>query len=111
MDRAGLVGVDGATHQGLFDLAFLRVMPGLSIAAPADGEALGPLLGAALETGAPFALRFTRGTLPEPPTGGPIPRPLPTAGGARWLQQSPSAVLTIAALCPLAWEATPRLSP
>jgi 1-deoxy-D-xylulose-5-phosphate synthase len=64
IDRAGLVGADGATHQGAYDLSFLRPLPGMGIAAPVWGEDLGPLLDAALASGGPFALRFPRGTLP-----------------------------------------------
>jgi 1-deoxy-D-xylulose-5-phosphate synthase len=69
VDRAGLVGADGATHQGAYDLAFLRPLPGMGIAAPVFGEDLAPMLDAALAAGGPFAIRFPRGTLPELPQG------------------------------------------
>lgn len=61
MDRAGLVGEDGATHQGLFDIAYLRCIPGMTVAVPRDRENLGLLLEAALESGGPVALRYPRG--------------------------------------------------
>ncbi|MCS6968029.1 MAG: 1-deoxy-D-xylulose-5-phosphate synthase [Cytophagales bacterium] len=63
IDRAGLVGADGATHQGAFDLAFLRCIPNLIIAAPMDEVELRHLLYTA-QTEAiqqPFAIRYPRG--------------------------------------------------
>jgi 1-deoxy-D-xylulose-5-phosphate synthase len=65
IDRAGLVGGDGATHQGTYDLAHLRPLPGMGIAAPVFGEDLGPMLEAALASGGPFAIRFPRGAVPD----------------------------------------------
>ena len=61
LDRAGLVGEDGPTHHGAFDLSFLRSTPNLIIAAPADENELGPLLKTALESNKPFVLRYPRG--------------------------------------------------
>ena len=70
IDRAGLVGGDGATHQGTYDLAYLRPLPGMGIAAPVFGEDLGPMLEAALAAGGPFAIRFPRGAVPDPAASG-----------------------------------------
>lgn len=67
VDRAGLVGADGATHQGAYDVSFLRPLPGLTQWAPVVGEDLAPLLATALEAPGPSVLRFPRGTLPEAP--------------------------------------------
>jgi 1-deoxy-D-xylulose-5-phosphate synthase len=61
LDRAGLVGPDGPTHHGVMDLAYLRVIPNLVIAAPRDENQLQHLLASAIESGGPFALRFPRG--------------------------------------------------
>ena len=61
LDRAGLVGEDGPTHHGAFDLSFLRSTPNLIIAAPADENELGHLLKTALDSGKPFVLRYPRG--------------------------------------------------
>ena len=61
LDRAGLVGEDGPTHHGAFDLSFLRSTPNLIIAAPADENELGHLLKTALESNKPFVLRYPRG--------------------------------------------------
>ncbi len=60
VDRAGIVGSDGATHQGLFDLSFLRHVPNLSLMAPRDeGEFVG-MLRAAVGSGRPAAVRYPR---------------------------------------------------
>jgi 1-deoxy-D-xylulose-5-phosphate synthase len=61
LDRAGVVGEDGPTHHGLFDLSLFRNVPNLLIAAPMDENELGHLLKTAFESGAPFMLRYPRG--------------------------------------------------
>src|SRR5699024_10317076 len=62
IDRAGLVGADGPTHHGVFDIAFLRCIPNLSIAAPSDEVELRQLLyTASLGLGGPLAIRYPRG--------------------------------------------------
>ena len=62
IDRAGIVGEDGATHQGVFDLSFLRYIPGLTIMAPADENELQHMLKTALSLPGPSAVRYPRGT-------------------------------------------------
>ncbi len=69
IDRAGLVGGDGPTHHGVFDLAFLRTVPNLQIAAPKDALELRAMLAAALEQGGPVALRWPRGAVEPAPAG------------------------------------------
>jgi len=62
LDRAGLVGEDGATHHGVFDMAFLRCIPNLTIAAPSDEIELRNLLYTAqLELKGPLVIRYPRG--------------------------------------------------
>ena len=61
MDRAGLVGDDGPTHHGVFDIAYLRCLPNITLAAPRDEAELRPLLRTALTHGGPFGLRYPRG--------------------------------------------------
>jgi 1-deoxy-D-xylulose-5-phosphate synthase len=61
MDRAGLVGEDGATHHGIFDLTYLRPLPGMIIMAPKDENELQHMLKTALEYPGPAALRYPRG--------------------------------------------------
>lgn len=66
LDRAGLVGEDGATHHGLFDLSYLRSMPNMRIIAPATAADLADALHTALTLDGPVALRFARGEAFEP---------------------------------------------
>ncbi|MDR1725777.1 MAG: 1-deoxy-D-xylulose-5-phosphate synthase [Bacteroidales bacterium] len=61
LDRAGLVGEDGATHHGAFDLAYLRAIPNIIIAAPLNEMELRDMLFTALYTNKPFAIRYPRG--------------------------------------------------
>lgn len=62
LDRAGLVGEDGPTHHGVFDLSFLRDIPNLILAAPADENEMQHMLKTAFDAKAPFVLRYPRGT-------------------------------------------------
>ena len=61
LDRAGLVGGDGATHQGSFDLSFLRCIPNMLVMAPADENECRQMLYTAVHSGAPAAVRYPRG--------------------------------------------------
>ena len=61
IDRAGLVGPDGATHHGVFDIAYLQCIPNLIITAPKDALELRNLLFMAQSTELPFAIRYPRG--------------------------------------------------
>src|SRR5690606_19110223 len=101
VDRAGLVGADGATHQGAFDLVHFRSTPGLTLAAPVYGEDLAPMLDMALDANAPWMLRFPRGTLPDAP-GADIRA---DATGARWLKRHASPTLTLITYGPLGLHA------
>lgn len=63
IDRAGLVGEDGATHHGTFDMAYLRVIPNMTIAAPRNEQWLRTLMATALsQCDGPFAIRYPRGS-------------------------------------------------
>ena len=64
LDRAGLVGSDGATHQGSYDLTFLRCIPNLVIMAPADENECRQMLYTATTLSSPSAIRYPRGTGP-----------------------------------------------
>ena len=61
LDRGGLVGEDGATHHGVFDLAYLSCIPNLVVAAPSDERELRNLLYTASKHNGPFAIRYPRG--------------------------------------------------
>ena len=62
LDRAGIVGNDGETHQGIFDLSFLGSIPNLTIVAPKNAAELEKMLEFAVSFGKPIAMRFPRGT-------------------------------------------------
>jgi 1-deoxy-D-xylulose-5-phosphate synthase len=62
VDRAGIVGEDGATHQGSFDLSYLSLVPNLTIMAPADENELQHMLKTALSLNGPVAIRYPRGS-------------------------------------------------
>ncbi len=67
LDRAGLVGEDGPTHHGVFDLSYLRSVPGLAVLAPADEAELAHMLHTALAADGPVAIRYPRGAGPGVP--------------------------------------------
>jgi 1-deoxy-D-xylulose-5-phosphate synthase len=75
MDRAGLVGEDGQTHMGLYDIAYMLAVPGMTVTAPKDGDELIGLLRTALaHTDGPFCTRYPRDKAPaEPRPAGEIP--------------------------------------
>jgi 1-deoxy-D-xylulose-5-phosphate synthase len=61
LDRGGLVGGDGATHNGAFDYAYLRTVPNLTVMAPADADECRRMLTTAIQLGTPAAVRYPRG--------------------------------------------------
>ncbi len=63
LDRAGITGDDGPSHHGIFDLTFLRAMPGLTLAAASDAQELCDLLHTACTSNGPFAIRFPKGAV------------------------------------------------
>ena len=62
IDRGGLVGADGPTHQGVYDLSYLRMIPNFTVASPRDENELRHLLFTAVQSGSPFAVRYPRGS-------------------------------------------------
>jgi len=70
LDRAGVTGPDGSSHHGIFDLSYLRAVPNLAIASPADPSEVSSLLETALNHAGPVAIRYPRaaaGSMPEMP--------------------------------------------
>ena len=65
MDRAGLVGSDGAVHHGFLDIAYLRPMPRMVLLAPADAAEMGAAMAFALSCDGPVAVRYPRDTVPD----------------------------------------------
>jgi 1-deoxy-D-xylulose-5-phosphate synthase len=67
MDRAGVVGEDGETHAGLYDIAYMLAVPNMTVTAPSDGREMLALLRAGIEhDGGPFCLRYPRDAVPAP---------------------------------------------
>ncbi len=94
LDRGGLVGADGKTHQGAFDLSYLRCIPNFVVMAPSDENELRHMLRTALEHDGPIALRFprraARGLAREQPTALPL-------GKARWVRSCAHPDVLVAA--------------
>lgn len=109
LDRGGLVGEDGATHHGAFDLAYFGTVPNLTVAAPMNELELRNMMFTALEAGRPFAIRYPRGN-----GAGVAWRDEPFAameiGRGRCLKEGERiAVLTIGAVGNFASEAIARM--
>jgi 1-deoxy-D-xylulose-5-phosphate synthase len=102
MDRSGLAGEDGPTHHGAFDLAYLRHIPGIVVAAPKDGNELRDLMATALlyDKG-PFAIRYPKASA-EPFTPGAEPQILPVG---QWEVVRPGSDAVILAVGPMVAEA------
>ena len=64
IDRAGIVGEDGVTHHGMFDLPYLRAIPGMTVAAPMDAPSLRTLMRIGASLQGPMAIRYPRGNAP-----------------------------------------------
>lgn len=62
IDRAGIVGADGETHHGIFDLSYLLPLPNMTVLAPCDAHQLEDMLEYAISNDAPFAIRYPRGS-------------------------------------------------
>ena len=109
LDRAGVVGGDGATHQGAFDLSFLRCVPNLVVMAPADENECRQMLYTAVTLDGPAAVRYPRG-----PGPGVVPLPAMQAlavGRAELRRQGASglAILAFGTMVSAAAEAAERL--
>ena len=109
LDRAGLVGGDGPTHHGVFDLAYLRAIPGLVVAAPRDENQLQHLLATALESERPFAVRFPRGAAAGVALD-PEPKSLPIGRGELLRAGGDVALAAIGKTVPAACAAAEALA-
>jgi len=108
MDRAGLSGDDGPTHHGLFDIAYLRAVPGLVLMAPKDEDELADMIATALQLPGPSAIRYPRGVGPGAARK-PEPQLIPV-GKAQVIQDgSDVAILGLGPMNPLAQELAERL--
>ena len=104
IDRAGLVGEDGATHHGVFDMAFLRPIPNLIIASPRNATALRQLLYTAqLSLPHPIAIRYPRGRCSQTNWAQPF-EALPIGKGCQLKEGTEVAVLSIGTIADLVAE-------
>ncbi|MGB8259268.1 MAG: 1-deoxy-D-xylulose-5-phosphate synthase [Terracidiphilus sp.] len=108
MDRAGLSGDDGPTHHGLFDIAYLRGIPGLVLMAPRNEDELAGMMKTALELPGPSAIRYPRGVV----SGGgvnPDRQALPVGKAEILKDGSDVAILGLGPLCAMGAELATRL--
>ena len=104
IDRAGLVGEDGATHHGVFDMAFLRPIPNLTIASPRNATELRQLLYTAqLSLPHPIAIRYPRGRCSQTDWAQPF-EALPIGKGCELKEGTKVAVLSIGTIADLVAE-------
>lgn len=95
LDRGGLVGEDGVTHHGVFDMEAFRAIPGLTIAAPMNEPELRNLMYTALQSGHPFMIRYPRGCGEGLPWRGVAFEALPVGRGRKLREGSDVALVTV----------------
>ena len=107
IDRAGVTGPDGSSHHGVFDLSFLRLIPNLKVAAPADATELCALLETALASDGPIAIRYPKGPVPSTPE---LPvEPLPIGRWEELRKGSDAVIFAVGKMVEVAMEAAERL--
>jgi 1-deoxy-D-xylulose-5-phosphate synthase len=111
MDRAGLVGEDGQTHMGLYDIAYMLAVPGMTVTAPKDGDELVGLLRTALaHTDGPFCTRYPRDKVPvEPRPVNEVPA-VPYGTWESLREGRDLAILAVGTMVPPALQAAERLA-
>ena len=111
MDRAGVVGEDGETHMGLYDIAYMLAVPGMTVTAPKDGSEMLALLRSGVEhTGGPFCLRYPRDVVPD---AVPAMREVVSVPHATWevLRKGPElAILAVGTMVGQAMKAAESLA-
>ena len=108
LDRGGLVGEDGATHHGAFDLAYFGLVPGLTLAAPLDERELRDMMYTALRAERPFVIRYPRGCGEGVPWRGEPFRELEIGRGRRLRAGKDVAVVCIGTVGNAALRAAER---
>jgi len=109
IDRAGLVGEDGETHQGVFDISFLRPIPNLVLMAPKDEGELRQMVAAALNIGGPSAIRYPRGSGSGADLSGEV-KPLPIGRGEMVRDGSQLCIFAIGTMVATALQAADLLA-
>ncbi len=110
LDRAGIVGADGPTHHGLYDLAYLAALPGMVVMAPKDENELRHMLSTALTVDGPAALRYPRGNGIGVPLD-PDFRRLEIGKGEILREGSDIAILALGSMVYPCLEAASKLEP
>jgi 1-deoxy-D-xylulose-5-phosphate synthase len=108
IDRGGLVGADGATHAGSFDLSYLRCIPNMTVMAPADEDECRQMLYTAYQLETPSAVRYPRGRGPGVPVGTEM-RSLPLGKGEVRRSGQRVAILAFGSMLAPALEAAESL--
>jgi len=110
MDRAGMVGEDGQTHMGLYDIAYMLAVPHMTVTAPKDGaELIGLLRCALLHRDGPFSLRYPRDKAPaEAPPAAEV-APIPYGTWELLRKGKHCAILAVGVMCKPAMEAAEDL--
>lgn len=98
IDRAGLNGADGETHQGVFDIAFLRAVPGLVVASPSDTGELRSLIRLSFDVNGPMAIRYPK-SLPDS-------KDVPKLEIGRWIRKREGDSVALVASGRMVSEAT-----
>jgi 1-deoxy-D-xylulose-5-phosphate synthase len=107
IDRAGVTGPDGSSHHGVFDLSYLRLIPNLKVAAPADATELCALLETALASDGPIAIRYPKGPVPSTPD---LPvEPLPIGRWEELRKGTDAVIFAVGRMVEVAKEAAERL--
>jgi 1-deoxy-D-xylulose-5-phosphate synthase len=107
IDRAGITGDDGPSHHGLLDLAYLRCVPGMVVAAPSSPDEMRRMLATALAHDGPFAIRYPRGVAPG--TGTAALEPFDSLDAAVRREGRDVALLAVGKMVGAALEAARRL--
>ena len=109
LDRGGLVGEDGATHHGVFDMAYFSCIPNMIVASPTDELELRNLLYSAINTPSPYSIRYPRGCGVGVKWEGESFEKIPTGKGRKLKDGNEVAVLTIGPVAHFAKEAIERV--
>jgi 1-deoxy-D-xylulose-5-phosphate synthase len=107
IDRAGITGEDGPSHHGMLDLAYLRCIPNLVVAAPSSPDEMRRMLATALAHDGPFALRYPRGSAPATATA-PL-EPLTIGQSVTRREGTDLAIIAVGKMVGVALDAARRL--
>ncbi|HEX2718257.1 MAG TPA: 1-deoxy-D-xylulose-5-phosphate synthase [Gemmatimonadaceae bacterium] len=110
MDRAGLVGEDGETHMGLYDIPYMLAVPGMTVTAPRNGAEMLGLLRAGAKHDGPFAIRYPRDTAPDAVPHIAEVAPVPYGSWDVVRKGSDVAILAVGTMVELSLEAAQTLA-